>query len=147
MKRLLMLLCAGFFAWWGLPGRADDSLPRWNPDLIAGGFMFKDTAAFRQYLLVADMVAFGRLTARDDNGGKVRIEKVLRGAPTKDSSKEVSFTSSGGLVRASPGDKVLVVIDHKDGRAVLRSFCGASGLFSLKGELPKLVEKLLTVKK
>jgi hypothetical protein len=146
MKAIQLVFCVSFFVWWGLPVTADDSLPKWDPHLIEGGFMFKDTAAFRRYLLSADKVAFGRLTARDDQGGKVRIEKVLRGPPVKDVSKEISFTYSGGLARSSPGDKVLVVLDHKDGRAVLHSFCGASGLFSLKGELPKLVEKLLRTK-
>jgi hypothetical protein len=105
--------------------------------------MFEDSAAFRQYLLSADSVAFGRLTTRDEQGGKVRIEKVLRG----NLGKEVSFKFNGGLVRPFPGDKVLLVLDHKKGRARLHSFCGASGLFSLKGKSPTLVEKLLTMKK
>jgi hypothetical protein len=142
MKAKLALVCLGFFAWAGAPGAADPP-GTWDPALVEGGFMFKDAAAFREYLLSADSVAVGRLTAWDGQQGQVRVEKVHRGAP----GREPAFAASGGLVRAARGDKVLVVLAADKGRTVLHSYCAASGLFPVTGDLDKLVAELLSPKK
>lgn len=144
MKGLVSTVCLGFVLCLGPSGRAANVPDRWNSTFIEGGFMFRDLDAFRGYLLEAESVAVGRLSAWDGKEGKVRVEKVYRGAP----GKEPSFTYSGGMVsKPSKGDKVLILLGKRKGQVVLHSFCAASGLFPLSSELGKLVEKLLPAKK
>jgi hypothetical protein len=139
MKAVLSVACVSLCVSLCVPVLASDPPREWDPALVEGGFMFKDAEAFRQYLLKADSVVVGHLTAWDGEKGKVRLRKVYRGTP----GKEPSFAYSGGLVRSAEGDKVLVVLGSKEDRVVLHSFCAASGLFPLKGDLERIVEKLL----
>ncbi len=124
---------------WRVDGAGRLPPVEWNPALIEGGFMFKDMDAFRQYLLEADSVAIGRLTNWDGSKGQVRVEQIYRGTP----GDNPSFAFTGGLVKPTQGDKVLVVLSKRDGEVVLHSFCAASGLFAVKDGLEALVEKQL----
>ena len=143
MNGIKFAACFGFVLCLGAFAGAGDGPGEWDPATIEGGFMFKDLGAFRSYLLGAEGVAVGRLTAWDGRQGRVRVEKVFRGAPDTESA----FKYSGGLVtKLAKGDKVLILLRKREGQVALHSFCAASGLFTNSERLEKLVMQQFAVK-
>jgi hypothetical protein len=111
----------------------------WTPSLVEDGYIFRNEAAFRDYVGRAQVVAVGTLTSWDERRGRLRVERVLRGQV----GAELPLLSSGGFVRPAPGTRVIALLSSRDGRLTLHSFCAAGGVYRYTDPLAAYVEVTL----
>lgn len=112
----------------------------WRPTLVEDGFMFRDEAAFRDYLRRSEVVVTGNLTSWDGPRGTLRVEAVILGR----AEAELTLVASGGSIRPRPGQKVIALLWRSEGKYLLNSFCAASGLYSHTEPLAAYIRQSLS---
>jgi len=97
----------------------------WTKSIVPGGFMFKDEAAFREYLQRSEIVAIGTMTLGEKYAGKLHVERVLRGQAEPD----LLLPNSRGFVPTEPEKRVIALISTYRGELTRNSLCPAGGIY------------------
>ena len=116
----------------------------WDLSLVDGGAMFQDVRQFEDYVCTSTIAASGVLTDWNGTKGGVRLDTVFHGEVH---DKTMEIVGTGGIVRPKVGERVLLLVNERDGEFKLHSFCAASGLFVYSKELEHFVQSAFAEKR
>ena len=112
--------------------------------LVDGGAMFQDVRQFEDYVCTSTIAASGVLTDWNGTKGGVRLDTVFHGEVH---DKTMEIVGTGGIVRPKVGERVLLLVNERDGEFKLHSICAASGLFVYSKELEHFVQSAFAEKR